>query len=840
MQKFLRDCKGAVTVFVTLLLIPAILVTGTGVDLSRIYAARSMARNANQLALNGALAHYDAMLQDLYGLFAVMQDDEELAAMLDVYIHATLFGEEVSDAQIDAFGRLLLHEGIEFTIHGFDPLSNPQILRRQIEEFAKWRAPVAIVADILERLQGNDAVANDRDAFREYAEIEDQLEGLFDEYHNLVQMMNGLNAYNLVESQSFNNVNSYLGRINAQLVLLRTARERYHDADDEGNYDARDDALANFNAILQNIENIVNGQGQVGRDWQNGAWTDNSQGAGPGLQNTIDANTQRLRDFENMYNNFVQQAQLVDSQRDAARARIDDFIIHLQNNSGSYSPGLADGLIADLDDFRRFLDKDMAALAEEMRTDNMARINAAIAVLDEIPNRGFGRVEGNEVNLSDQASVSFDNLRNAGIQVFDILATHECTGNSCQGDLICSLINASINYTAPQQVRHFRDISPTHAEAYSHLRNLPGISTEAPAGEYDGDENSNSVRRTLREFWEIFEGLTGLENTSLGADQLPGAMWRPATETGQAWNMGFVPDYDGGNYRGFLRSIITLTSSGESFGGIVGQAVGSVVDQGLMVTYANHMFTNISTHKIEGSDTQITMTGHEMGTRINYFYQSELEFLFAGHNTAAENLRSVLWTILAIRLLSNWVASFTINAVRNNIRTTRAAVAAIPIAGKFLAPLVRPVFVFAESVNDLRELKNGRSVPILKTHASQWAFGVTGSQGQAGFSIDLYYRDYMTVFLLMSDPLVVARRMSTLISVNVKNARYNIGACHEAMNVHVQGNGIFDMTQASTGFAATIDDGRVPFMFLSQNFAQDGRFANTPFRFHPITDYRGY
>ena len=49
MRDFWRNCKGAVTVMVSLLLIPAILVTGTGVDLARVYAARSTLQDANQL-----------------------------------------------------------------------------------------------------------------------------------------------------------------------------------------------------------------------------------------------------------------------------------------------------------------------------------------------------------------------------------------------------------------------------------------------------------------------------------------------------------------------------------------------------------------------------------------------------------------------------------------------------------------------------------------------------------------------------------------------------------------------------------------------------------------------
>ena len=51
LKKFKRDMRGAVTVLVTLLLIPALLVTGTGVDIATMFAARSVVRNSNELAL---------------------------------------------------------------------------------------------------------------------------------------------------------------------------------------------------------------------------------------------------------------------------------------------------------------------------------------------------------------------------------------------------------------------------------------------------------------------------------------------------------------------------------------------------------------------------------------------------------------------------------------------------------------------------------------------------------------------------------------------------------------------------------------------------------------------
>jgi len=62
LKNLIKNTQGAVTVFVTLLLIPAVLISGTAVDLTRIYTARSIVQDANQLAANSVLSQYNALL----------------------------------------------------------------------------------------------------------------------------------------------------------------------------------------------------------------------------------------------------------------------------------------------------------------------------------------------------------------------------------------------------------------------------------------------------------------------------------------------------------------------------------------------------------------------------------------------------------------------------------------------------------------------------------------------------------------------------------------------------------------------------------------------------------
>ncbi len=70
-MKFWKNTKGAVTVIVTLLLIPSILISGTAVDVARFYSAKSVVQDANTLGANAMLAQYDALLKYLYGLYGI-------------------------------------------------------------------------------------------------------------------------------------------------------------------------------------------------------------------------------------------------------------------------------------------------------------------------------------------------------------------------------------------------------------------------------------------------------------------------------------------------------------------------------------------------------------------------------------------------------------------------------------------------------------------------------------------------------------------------------------------------------------------------------------------------
>lgn len=185
MERFSKGTRGAVSVFLVLILIPSILFCSVFVDLSRVFLSKSLAESSADLALNTLLTNYDADLKNWYGLAASCQTIEEFyevsyqtfeKMMLsqglssdDIYsvIDKAVEFNENYVAQNGSLGNLLQMEvlGKENGISVVDTgepganLTNPTLIKDQMVEFMKYRAPIELTVDLIERLSKDESVA---------------------------------------------------------------------------------------------------------------------------------------------------------------------------------------------------------------------------------------------------------------------------------------------------------------------------------------------------------------------------------------------------------------------------------------------------------------------------------------------------------------------------------------------------------------------------------------------------------------------------------------------------------------------------------------------------------
>ncbi len=172
MNKFFKKTKGAISIFLVLIMLPMFTGAGLIVDGARISAARTALTGAGDLTMNAALSEYDQILLDVYGLFAMSESTEDLERNVSRYFSNTIDNAGIMEGSdsytrsfINSIGSLFATDEVSFDnivdtqVEAFSlveipnsALANPTVLERQIVEYMKYRGPVSIGTGLLTKL----------------------------------------------------------------------------------------------------------------------------------------------------------------------------------------------------------------------------------------------------------------------------------------------------------------------------------------------------------------------------------------------------------------------------------------------------------------------------------------------------------------------------------------------------------------------------------------------------------------------------------------------------------------------------------------------------------------
>lgn len=875
-EKIKKDCKGAVTVIVTLLLIPAVLISGTGVDLTRAYAAKSIAQDANQLAANSLLASYDAMLQDLYGLFGMMQKDPEFKGMVEHYVDISLNG----DGQEKGMGTFQLFYGSGVTVGDPEPakeknLHDPEVLRRQIEEYAKYRAPVIIVEEVIQALDAFEKIKKDADIVKQKMDIDEKVEEIDKIYKKIYECINAVNKAGKREDSAYESINSFIcGKagtlmdIEASIHYMAEQREAYHKEMDPNKQADRETA---YNGFRDNVTALING-GTVYGGWmmgdydengeyQKGYWMDSFRTAG--LKSSIGKSKSDLKNYISGKNNSLEALRSLCEEADSAKQELSRMVDRLESdlNKGECSEQLRKGMTdkdsktgkSTLDTYRDLLQYNLTAMADAMIAQDKPQIQDNINQLEN--DIGYGNLDLGYAFYSTFEDLP-DKLGKSQI-TYDIqqqLKLDEHAGD----DLAMLIMVTPIQYSTLGTFVIFQDINAETGAFYTLLHELYGGTDNNDKDSYEGALKTliRSIQKSLKDIF-LYEPEGAYVFTNKGA----------TSDNGNLTDVGsdYIEDKDWGNDPGVINdamsdSILTRIASG----------LKDAVDQVLLVTYDSEMFSCYSTGKGEeckGEDGQkiaeINMNGIPLGIDVNYYYQSEMEYLFHGNRAdAIKNLKAVAGLLFLVRFVFNYVASFSIKSVRETVAAIKGT---LSWAGPFAivaGELARLALALGESALDVGRLKGGSKVSLFKQgdHKTDtdngWRFSIQGMTASAikkatltiteeadDDSNGMRYKDYMRLFLLLTDGDALADRTANLIEMNVTNKKQGIGGKgdRKAREQAMSEAELFKMADAVTDFSLTTTlDLRM--IFLSMPFAQKGVNGKVP----PgtlqitVTDYRGY
>ena len=174
-----KKTRGAVSVFLVMILVPCIVVTSLFVDLGRVQMSKSLATSASDLALNSLLTNYDADLNEWYGMVASCQNIEEFYEVSAQFFLRTISSQGLSDDEIILVSDYYANATNDDTIYDLlkvesqtapsamitevenANLANATIIKDQIVEFMKYRAPIEITTGIIGMFTNEDGTQND-------------------------------------------------------------------------------------------------------------------------------------------------------------------------------------------------------------------------------------------------------------------------------------------------------------------------------------------------------------------------------------------------------------------------------------------------------------------------------------------------------------------------------------------------------------------------------------------------------------------------------------------------------------------------------------------------------
>jgi len=866
MKRFLKNTKGAVTVFVTVLLIPAILISGTAVDLTRIYTARSVLQDANVLAANSVLSQYDALLHDLYGLFGIAKNDPIFAQLLDEYIHVSVFGEESKDISM---GTLQLFYGSDISVEEVyfiegKNLRNPDVLRRQIEEYMKFRAPVIIVKEVLELL-GSSSFKEDTGVIEDKLEIDDTIAKIYEKYKELYDAIVDADKCTQVNggiaSGTVGTVSSAVDRIREQFAELKKCYENwenveYPDEEDpkkeekEREYHEKKELYAaKYLVILNNIKSLTIG-GAVGTGY--------SQGLNKTIANAILYGDKHKPKFDKV----VTIARQIDAMKDELSRKID--ALESRVIDGDCNDELKEALTGRPGGAEKSLIETYRDILKWDNIEVMANIykEGGYHYIDVILKDYLDSVIYRNRNNSSRPTLTRVQLESVPTNPEFNLSEYTPAADSLASTL-GSYRKDDVTYLMPAGFIKFGEYEGKNKEFFEMLTQIMNQPAVPPVTLFDGQGGASGANTEEKQRGMINEltnlvstAYAGMFNVPLGAKYING---NSASDTE-------TPDISD------ISQDVSQVSN-HPVSDVISDPYSSISRAGdylLLLTYCTSMFSNYTTARPEITGRKIddiydigfpkSVCGIPISPEVNYFFQSEWEYLYNGNENANKNLSAVSRLIYLVRIICNYITVFTVTEVTLIITAIRAAFSWCPPAGIILGELARAAFVAAESAIDLATLRAGYRVPLIKSR-SEWICSPSGvaramsnvlsdtvSTNESTNDSGLTYSNYLLFFFLTKGVTgsagdELAERTANLIEWNIINYRKAIFCDEDKMTDALSEANRFRMEDMKTDFSITTTaDMRMLFlsMIFAQNFSTSKGIGMPHTMPVTLTDHRGY
>ncbi|MDO4779290.1 MAG: hypothetical protein Q4A42_07020, partial [Tissierellia bacterium] len=223
----MKKNRGVISIFISLILVPIMVLSMLTVDIAKLEYARSIVENSNELALQSVLSRFDSNLKNVYGLFASNNTIED-----DITKLVTLSVNGASDKSDAVNLNNIAVKNVSIKAVENTSLQNQDVLKFQILEYMKFRGLVSLTYGFLNKLKGFEGKDKEIEATQERVKAEDAFgkykEKLLDLYKKFEKLAEKENEYlNAEKGQLYKSIVGAKSPSEIEKVIENYLKDKY-------------------------------------------------------------------------------------------------------------------------------------------------------------------------------------------------------------------------------------------------------------------------------------------------------------------------------------------------------------------------------------------------------------------------------------------------------------------------------------------------------------------------------------------------------------------------------------------------------------------------------------
>lgn len=712
-----RSEQGQVTVFLCLILVGMLVLTGVLVDGVRIRSARAEGALALQTAAASVLPGYDSRLKERYGLLGYNGSSTQvLKEIVKKYLFKNLMMEEKNNPgntlQSTARWKLYNYRVETLELQPMHNFSENDVTRRQVVEFMRYRGPIKIAAEWAEKIDAVQEAAEAAEVYRSKTEVDTLAAAVAADQEQLSRDLWGAPEGGYSQARHVNGFPSD--------QEIRTLRQQTQS--DKTTYEE-------CRKAQQQWEQALN---QPGTAKQKEAIRQKLALAAKQAEEAKLRLIGNLNQWNSRVEQYIQCNRSAAAHAEQLQRHVKELQEHIQQLKARNASPAAGETGRRL---QQQIRKDTEAL-EQM----LAQVESAVEYIPAL--------QSNIQTLEAQAS--------------NMVALRGALQQGSINSTVWHAVMSSENYTTISWKYQAANLSRGDAKKDTRLEQLQKAQKLLSMTSLPNREITSALLPSLPSRWKrTTPDLAALDGSM---DAMPDAAGR----NGSCYDEVPVPEkpMDFSNMI-FSDNAFSFVSSFEKMleGGFAEFRDELYIDE-----YILGMFKNVVL-ELEGGKTLNTLRGEDMKS-FNTYFDAEVEYILHGRTTQTQNVRLVNTQVLLLRFVMNTLHIYLDSEKRTYANEVAAACAAWwsgGLAVPVIANLIMCGWGMGEAVGDMQKLLDGEKVPFLK-YKGDWCLDLglpkTGGQ-KSPTALQFSYHDYLRVFLLLMNPDTKMSRLEDLIQLNL-------------------------------------------------------------------------